>query len=69
MRARYKISPPFIGRLIFAQMNAQPYNELFTPVREAVQALNECSTEHVQKICEAAADYFYWDKDHTLNLT
>jgi hypothetical protein len=64
-----------MGRLIFSQMNAQPSNSLFDPIRDAVRYLDEHSPvaeaqsqDRALKVCEGAADYFYWEEDHTLKL-
>jgi hypothetical protein len=64
-----------MGRLIFSQMNAQPSNSLFDPIRDAVRYLDEHSPvaeaqsqDRALKVCEGAADYFYWEEDHTLKV-
>jgi hypothetical protein len=62
-----------MGRLVLAQIKADPNNPTLSPIRIAMQGVGALHTlqQHAideVKICEAAADYLCWKPDHTIDL-
>ncbi|KAF4632145.1 hypothetical protein G7Y89_g5981 [Cudoniella acicularis] len=74
IRKGIKISPPLMGQLVLAQLKYDRDNELFSPICAAIQVTDQYFTDKEQRqrcalqICEASADYLYWDVNHRLNL-